>query len=314
MLTCTIMVLNWNGEKWLQRCLPSVTEAARSVQAAVMIVDNGSSDESENLCRAKFPSVAFSRHENRFLASYNEAAAVSASDILVFLNNDIVVDRNFLLPLLDHFRGPREVFAVAPKVLSFPVAPDSQVEMEAESLLWTRGMLRGRPFTANGPALTRFCLGGAMACRRDRFLELGGFDELYLPGYHEDVDICWRAWKRGWACIYEPRSVVYHAGHGSIEQSRRMTAIKLRNEFLFHWKNLDSARFALAHIGNLPLRLAAAAIRRDMCRIKGFFYAVAKVPEMWAARRKIRGVAVVCDADCVKQINGAYVEGANNNV
>ncbi|MHB2021447.1 MAG: hypothetical protein ACYCW6_31335, partial [Candidatus Xenobia bacterium] len=60
-----------------------------------------------------------------------------------------------------------------------------------------------------GPQDTLYTCGGAAAFDRDKFVAIGGFDRIYHPIYVEDVDICYRALKRGWRCIYDPRSVIF---------------------------------------------------------------------------------------------------------
>jgi GT2 family glycosyltransferase len=287
MLTCAIMVLNWNGASWLERCLSSVVDAAKVVDAEVIVIDNASTDKSAELCRTRFPSVRCEVEPvNKVLAAYNAAARRSTNDILVFLNNDVIVERDFLSPLLAHFEKCPRLLAVAPKVLSFPPQPDSPVEMEAEFAVWTKGMLRGKPHSSTRACPTRYTLGGAMACRRTRFLALGGFDELFLPGYHEDIDFSWRGWKQGWISLYEPGSRVYHAGGGSMGRSSRVTEIQLRNEFLFHWKSISSRARLLSHVINLVPRLMAAVLRRDFKRVAGFAAALPRLRMAIHAGRK----------------------------
>ena len=100
-----------------------------------------------------------------------------------------------------------------------------------------------------------FLQGGACALQRDRFLELGGFDPIFAPGYWEDYDLSFRALARGWRILYDPAARALHVGRASFaarygdDGVRQLTR---RNEFLFAWLNLEG-RGGLTH---LPRRLA----------------------------------------------------------
>jgi hypothetical protein len=119
------------------------------------------------------------------------------------------------------FCGGDDTLAVTPDIRCFPLG-SSESQGEATGVSWKLGALRPgpkRPRSAVSHIL--YGCGGATAWDRKRFLMLGGFDSLYFPGYWEDVDLSWRGWKRGWRCLYEPRSVVYHAGGGPSHMQAR---------------------------------------------------------------------------------------------
>ena len=70
-----------------------------------------------------------------------------------------------------------------------------------------------------------------MAVDRNKFVELGGFNRLFAPAYCEDVDLCFRAWRRGWRCIYEPDSDVWHRHQAtwSDHSNGSLNSLELRN-------------------------------------------------------------------------------------
>ena len=82
-----------------------------------------------------------------------------------------------------------------------------------------------------------------MALDRIKFLQLGGFDSLYYPAYVEDVDLCFRAWRNGWRCIFEPASQVLHREGGSWKATKDPTINSkiLRNSLLFQWLNFPAS-------------------------------------------------------------------------
>ena len=114
-------------------------------------------------------------------------------------------------------------------------------------------------------ALTLDACGGAAAYRRTMFVELGGFDPLYRPGYYEDLDLSYRAWARGWTVVYEPRSRAFHktsasmlARYGDTGKARLL----YRNHLLFTVKNIGGAGFLLGFLLTLPHPRRAAAVPR----------------------------------------------------
>lgn len=235
-----LAILNYNGRHHLEHLLPTAIREAESYgpNCRVVVVDNQSPDGDAAWLRENYPSVeVLVAPINEYLFSYNEYAKQSSAEILVLLNNDLKLCDNFLPPLLHHFSSP-DVFSVG-----------------ATSLEW-----EGREFTC-GPAILKyengfyswnyqtdrqelchsfFTSGGFMAVDRKKFLQLSGFDRLYLPAYIEDVDLCFRAWRMGWRCIFEPSSKVLHREGGSWKKVKdsSLDVKLLRNSLIFQWLNL----------------------------------------------------------------------------
>lgn len=256
-----ILLLNYNGKDLLAKNLPSFLEAQKESRhfCRLGVVDNRSSDGSVEFLKKGFPGVeVYPAAENRVLCSYNEVAGNVEDDILIFMNNDIKVDAGFVDPLVEPFLNDPSVFFVTPRCLG----NDGQYEGNK-----TRAFVRFGLFgsTAIYPGYEKEVdqagptfQGGFGAFDRKKFLELGGYDDLFLPGRLEDADICFRAHKRGWVCLYEPKSAVYHEGGVSFHKvfgPNRTLTINSRNTFLFMWKNLSDRLLILSVIFWLPARL-----------------------------------------------------------
>lgn len=122
---------------------------------------------------------------------------------------------------------------------------------------------------------------------RERFLQLGGFDELLSPFYWEDVDLSYRAWKRGFTVLYEPRSVARHRVSSTIGKLKRsrVRRIEQRNRLLLHWINLHDKRMLASHIARvILLALTAPLILRP-----GFVLSLAAALKRLPEARKRRG-------------------------
>lgn len=243
----SVVIPNFNGRELLRKNLPTVVEAVqRESSAEVIVVDDASQDDSATLVRDEFPSVrVIILDENvGFGRACMAGARAARGDILVLLNTDVSVDPDFLRSLREDL-ADETVFSVSAVDLN-RLAPGAPAEVNHPHL--QRGFLvphRHRP-SGPPPYETAYTCGGYSAYDKEMFLALGGFDALYEPFYWEDEDICYRAWKRGWPSLVEPRSLVRHEQtHSAIRTScsgRRVRRIYRRNKFLLTWKNLTTRR------------------------------------------------------------------------
>lgn len=290
----SIIIPNWNGRELLEQCLPSVVEAVRSDGGdhEIIVVDNHSTDDSVRFLKANYPEVkVLELDTNRgFAGGCNAGAAASQNEIIVFLNNDMMVERGFLRPLLDGF-DDEAVFAVSSQIYFW------DAEKRREETGQTRGFLKlgflqvvhDEPGDAERLRPVFYAGGGSSAFDKNKFLALGGFDELYQPFYWEDTDISYRAWKREWKVLYEPRSVVHHKHRGTIGKTYDVDfthkAVN-RNQFLFMWKNLTDLSLLLLHPFVLLGRLVWNYGQGNFTYLAAFGSAVGQLREVW--RRRVR--------------------------
>jgi len=300
-LRVALLVLNYDGEQLLKECLPSIIEAgkASSHQVRIIVIDNLSRDRSIEVLESDFVEVEVVKaRENRYLISYNEVLESIEEDIVILLNNDIKVDRGFIDPLVSHFED-KNLFYVAPKVLNF----DKTFNGGKSYLKMKYGIINVEidRDTYNRAGETHTIAGGAF--RRDMFIRLGGYDPLYLPGYWEDTDICYRALKRGLKGLYEPRSIIYHKEHASFSKKfslyEKMSIVD-RNMFLFMWKNITDPLLWCEHIVLLIPRLLFALVSRRSYMLIGFVEALRKIPEIINRSRLAVADSTVSDRAIIK--------------
>jgi O-antigen biosynthesis protein len=258
----SIVILNWNGKELLEQGIPSVVEAVRAdgKEHEILVVDNGSDDGSVEFLSANYPEIRIlALGKNLGFAQGNNAGVRAAKhDIAVLLNNDMVVDRGFLRPLLEGF-GP-DIFAVASQI-RFQDPNARREETGKTTACFRRGMIdySHREVSATTSARPYYPVfwagGGSSAFRRERFLQLGGFREIYSPAYVEDTDLSYRAWKAGWEVLFAPASLVYHKHRASSLKrftERGLQRLVQRNQFLFIWMNIRSWKMLLSHCLFLP--------------------------------------------------------------
>ena len=226
-----------------------------------------------------------------FAAAVEAGVAAASHDLCFSMNSDVVVTEGFLEPLVAALTGPvpggidggfDAVFAVTPRVLLEGDAErdESFVAGELEGgLLRIRDVDPGPTPTATTPI--PFAVGGTCLFDRARFVELGGFDPLFAPFYYEDDDLCWRAWRRGWATLYVPTSVVEHHHRGTIggliSEDRRRAAVE-RGELLFNWKHLDAADLP-EHLALLYRRALDAWLTDDRAALTWLVAALERAAE-----------------------------------
>jgi GT2 family glycosyltransferase len=304
--TVNIIILNYNGRDLLAECLPSIVEASHTSKFSckVTVIDNVSNDDSMEFVRANFSDVeVVEAKENLVLCSYNDALRSTKDDIVILLNNDIKVKNDFVDPLIELFKQ-EDVFLVSPKSYFF----DGRYE-GGKSYAFMRYGIFGTDHSfkedcekANEKSYT--FASGCGAFNREKFLELGGYDDLYLPGRLEDADLCFRAWKSGYKCYYQPESVVYHKGAESFNDNFGVSGtlvITFRNVFFFMWKNISSPLFLLEHIVLLFPRLIFACLRGQTEFVYGFLKAIPLLPQ--ALKRRNIDNRLLNDRDIFKIVD-----------
>src|SRR5262249_55929765 len=181
MKSVCLAILNYNGKKHLEQLLPTTSTAAEKFPGTcnVVVLDNQSTDDDVAWIGRKFPSVqAIVAPKNDFLFSYNWLVQKRGEDILVFLNNDLKLDRDFLSPLIRHFESP-DVFSVSAQSHDWDGVGATSGPARLE---FRNGFYSWRFDTQHQKTChTLFTSGGFMAVDRKKFLELGGFNRLFAP-------------------------------------------------------------------------------------------------------------------------------------
>lgn len=249
----SIIIVSWNAIHHLKRFLPSVV-ATNYPNFEIILADNASTDESVAFTKANFPDVRILVMDKNYgyCGGNNRAAKLARGEILLFLNNDVFVDSQWLSELIPAFHN-NEVGIVQPKLRSF-LHPDwFEYAGAAGGFVDALGypFCRGRIFDTleldTGQYETDepifWASGAAFGIRKSLFEELGGFDEDF-EFHMEEIDLCWRALRNGYQVWYMPKSVVYHLGGGSLNAlSPRKTFYNFRNNWWMLMKNLRADEF-----------------------------------------------------------------------
>jgi O-antigen biosynthesis protein len=279
----SIVIPSWNGKELLAACLPALEQAVSVCpgEHEIIVVDNGSTDGSAQYIAENFPTVRiFETPDNLgFGRAANLGIENSTKDIVVLLNNDMVVDENFLVPLLEQFKDKSELFAVTSQIFFWD--KDRRREETGKTRVYLRnGSIypwHDHCIEQNKTTPATYAGGGSSAYDRRKLQLLGGFDELYSPFYVEDLDLSFAAWKRGWQVLFEPRSIVYHKHRGTIGtrfNADFVDSVRRRNEILFAWKNLDSIDLLAKHFGWLWIRVLVRSASGSLGVTKAYIKAM----------------------------------------
>lgn len=246
MARLSVVILNWNGRRHLERYLPSVV-AHTEGDAEVVVADNGSTDDSLQWLRLNYPDVRVIRLDRNygFAGGYNRALREVESEYVLLLNSDVEVTAGWWQPLVEVLDTESDVAAVAPKLLAdmertkFEYAGAAGGFIDYLGYPFCRGRILSNVEEDRGQYDDRrdifWASGAAMCCRREVFESLGGFDEDFFA-HMEEIDLQWRMQLAGWRIVVEPKSVVYHLGGGTLPASSRKIFLNHRNNLAMLFK------------------------------------------------------------------------------
>lgn len=295
----TIIIPNFNGAHLLKRNLPSVIAAAGNYSggASIIVVDDGSSDDSLQVLNQLFPAVRVVPHpRNRgFAEAVHSGVHAAETELLLLLNSDVQPHPECIKPLVEYFQDT-STFSVSPCVFDEDGNVDRHAwhvrQYQASGLKLIPWKLEdARAKRAASRLKTLYASGGSMLVRKSMFLELRGFSPIFKPFYSEDYDLGLRAWRRGWASYFEPYSTVVHQKQGSIKDNvrrNRVKRIRRRNKYLLEWIHTPLWRLWVMMIPMSLWRVLGEIVLLDKVNVAGFFSAIVQLPAVLRERSKLR--------------------------
>lgn len=286
----SVVIPSWNGRAVLDFCLPPLFEALETAGVPqpwdVIVADDDSDDDSVSYLGVRYPRVRVVCHSERrgFGLNVTDGVRQATHDHVLLLNSDVRLAPDFLIHWAPHF-ADGQMFSLSSRML---LEMTGEFNSGKRVAVWERGLLRHWiVFRVGEVAPTLYGDAGAGVFDRHKFLELGGFDELYSPMYIEDLDLSYRAWKHGWPSVYEPACLAYHLGSHTAEKvftKRRLALMVQKNSLLFVWRNITDPELIRNHLLWLPLRLAVAPLHRRLW-VLALAMALRQAPEALRKRR-----------------------------
>ena len=251
----SIVLLNWNGKKLLQKFLPTLIKNSKGID--IYVVDNNSNDDSIRYLQENFNSVKIIHHKQNlgYAKGYNDAIKNINTKYLVLINSDIETTKNWYQPIIDLMEKQIKIAACQPKVLDYNNKNYFEYAGASGGFIDLFGypFCRGRIFNFLESDKSQYeddkevfwATGACLFIKKSSFDEVNGFDEDYFA-HQEEIDLCWRLKNKGYKIMVCPKSVVYHVGGGTLEKSSSFkTYLNFRNNLLTLYKNLTRNRINL---------------------------------------------------------------------
>ena len=244
-----VVILIWNGKKWLEKFLPSIVEHNNNELSEIIVADNASTDDSLTFISANYPTIRTIILEENFgfTGGYNKSLAQLNHEYFVLLNSDIEVTANWIEPVLLLMEQNKNIAACQPKILNynnkkyFEYAGASGGQIDYLGYPFCRGRimdtLEEDKGQYNEARQVFWATGACMFVRSEVYKTLGGLDENFFA-HMEEIDLCWRMQNAGYEVWVEPKATVYHVGGGTLQADNpRKTFYNFRNNLFMILKN-----------------------------------------------------------------------------
>lgn len=276
-MTLSIIIVAWNSRKDLPECLESIRQNPFGGDCEVLVVDNGSSDDTAEVVRRGFPEVRLIANEKNsgFAAANNQGITEAQGDYLLLLNPDTVVHAGALDGMVGFLAAHEDVGVVGPLLLNTDGTiqpstrrfPDFRSALYHSTIFRSLGLFRGhyrqymmRHFKPDQPTDVDQVMGAAFMTRRSVVDRIGVLDERFFM-YYEEVDFCYRVKQAGWRVVILPDMRITHHGGASSAQvpvaARMMVLTSLIQYLRKHRGSLATALFNSLFKPGVLLRHAA---------------------------------------------------------
>jgi GT2 family glycosyltransferase len=281
-----IVILNWNGQNFLEKFLPSV-RASSYDNFKIIVADNGSADNSVLFLETNYPDIdlILLPQNYGFAKGYNLALKKIEADYYILLNSDAEVERGWIEPMVNLLENDKTIAACQPKLLAYNNKEFFEYSGGAGGWLDAYGypFAKGRVFDIQEKDTGQYdksepifwASGAALFIRASVFKEMKGFDE-YFFAHQEEIDLCWRIQLAGYKIYSCPQSVVYHVGGGTLPRGNsKKTYLNFRNNTIMMYKNMPWSE----KCWKLPFRNlldAVSAWKGLLTGDAGYFVAIAR--------------------------------------
>ncbi|MFZ2791842.1 MAG: glycosyltransferase family 2 protein, partial [Bacteroidales bacterium] len=252
MIRTAVVILNWNGRKFLEQFLPGVVKNTLAPDTSVIVADNGSEDDSLLWVTENHPEVEVIRLDNNYgyAGGYNRALKEVEAEYYILLNSDVDVEPAWAEKLITFMEMHPNVGACQPRIRSYSNRDSFEYAGAAGGYIDRLGypFCRGRIFDTvendhgqyDDVREIFWASGSCMVVRGAAFDQCDGFDESFFV-HMEEIDLCWRMQNAGYTISYFPHSVVWHVGGGTLGYgSPSKIYYNFRNSLIMLAKNLPA--------------------------------------------------------------------------
>jgi GT2 family glycosyltransferase len=274
-----VVILNWNGIKFLEKFIPKLIEHTTIPNVDLYVADNFSSDNSVEFLEKKIPQIINIKLDKNwgFAEGYNKALQQINADYFVLLNSDVEVTENWLQPLIVEMEKDKNIGACMPKIKDFNQKNKFEYAGACGGFLdkYAYPFCRGRIFDTievdenqyNNPIEVFWASGACFVVKAELYKKIGGLDKDFFA-HMEEIDLCWRIKNSGYKIMVFPQSEVYHVGGGTLAKSNpKKTYLNFRNNLSLIFKNIESNKL----IQIIIIRLFLDGIAAIKFLLTGYF-------------------------------------------
>jgi GT2 family glycosyltransferase len=306
----SIIIVNYNGKSLLQTCFKSLSKILYP-NFEIILVDNNSIDDSVEYVKTNYPDTKIVQLDKNYGFAYpnNMGAKIAKGKFLLFLNNDTVVQPNFMNEIIKEMEYDHMI-AISQSLL---LKPDGSVDSSGDYV-----DTLGRAYSARDiPDKIRPILsakGAAMMIRKNIFLKLNGFDKKFFATF-EDVDIGWKTWLLGFKVVVIPKSIVYHTGGQTIKEINSLIKFHgVKNTLILRLTNFEISfgikSIFLLFFVSLMKKCFGVSIIKDPEKtilpsskiiLKGICWIFKNLPYIISRRNKINSFRTISTNDLIKK-------------
>lgn len=263
-----VVILNWNGIKYLRRFLPSVLSSIYP-NLEIIVGDNASTDGSVAFIQEEYPSIRIIQNDENygFTGGYNKVLEFVDADYFILLNSDVEVSPGWIAPVITLMESDDKIAVAAPKIMAFDRKTHFEHAGAAGGFIDHLGypFCRGRMFyemeedrgqySQSGEVF--WATGAAMFIKKRCWQEAGGFDDRFFA-HMEEIDLCWRLKNMDYKVMYCAESQIFHLGGGTLDTENPFkTYLNFRNNLLLLQNNLPFWRALFTITARIWLDLLA---------------------------------------------------------
>jgi len=242
MKSCSIIIINYNEKGYLKNCIDSIKKNTSYPNYKIIIVDNNSTDGSKKLVEVKYLGVDLIKNKKNYgFSKANNIGIKYAikkynSDYFYLLNNDTLIEKNWLSKAIKTAERSKEIGIVGSKQLTFERKP-------AISAGWIK-VFSVKYFYGDEEKEVNWVSGAGFLIKKEVIKKIGLFDEMYNPAYYEETDFEKRALLAGFKIIHCPKSIFLHKGGVTSKKENKKNKLDLvfyrnRARFFYTYSKLS---------------------------------------------------------------------------
>jgi GT2 family glycosyltransferase len=315
----SIVIPTWKGQRLLESYLPSIIaasdhyRAARGANTEIIVVEDAGGDNTMQWLQSNYESrVKAVEHDKNlgFCAACQTGFLQARYPIVLLLNNDVRLEVDCIAPIIEHFEDSN-TFAVTGKMFNQKgdIFCNGGKIAKFRRGMWSSFLNYDVQSTAglDKVFLSFAAIGAFSAYDREKFLAIGGFDPL--TAMYEDIEISYRAWKRGWSIKYEPRSIAYHDASQTMKRRYKRRSLEMlsrRSRIVMHWILLHDRVMFGSHVASMIIQLLTSWLWLDWSFYWAVLTSVRNMAAILRKRRQNRQAAVRSDRELLQLLEHFY--------